>query len=435
MRFFRHITCLLLIAGLAILSTPVLAQGADDHPADRIMVTRHFTGIWDQVDQQSQGIALQVVEQLDDSRRAVAYWYTYGDDRKTAWYIGIGDLVANRVEMELFESTDVGFMQEKAPGVDPVNRIGTMTITFESCQIGEVSFETNQPEVGSGSFRIERLLEVMNTHCSGGISDDMHADAMFGAQVVELTASRNGITGDGYARYEDFPGHSEFTVHVQGLPDGDYRLFVGTEDRGALLVSGGSGELRFASPAEDGKMMLNFDPRGVRIEVRDAEGAILSSFDELLEMDYHHHAGMGGSDGDHNFDCEYGPGSGHGMGGMEGMHHCVDDGDSLDIRADLDATAALPGARGSAVWDMNSSRIQFSVEIENVPAGLYTLNVGGENVGVIEAVQMHFGVYGHIAFRDPESYGMRHLDFEPRGETIRVLQEDSVILEADFPVE
>ena len=77
---------------------------------DGIMVTRHFTGLWDQVDQEAQGITLQVVEQSDGSRRAVAYWFTYGADRKTAWFVAIGDLVENRIEFELYDSTGVGFL-------------------------------------------------------------------------------------------------------------------------------------------------------------------------------------------------------------------------------------------------------------------------------------------------------------------------------------
>lgn len=117
-------------------------------------MTRHFTGLWDQVDQESQGIALPAVEQLDLAGRSVAYWYTYGADRKTAWFIGIGDLIENRIELELYDSTDVGFMQSARPGNDSVHSIGSMTITFDSCQSRTVAFETSHKEIGSGPFRI-----------------------------------------------------------------------------------------------------------------------------------------------------------------------------------------------------------------------------------------------------------------------------------------
>ena len=83
---------------------------------------------------------------------------------------------------------------------------------------------------------------------------------------------------------------------------------------------------------------------------------------------------------------------------------------------------------------MNSDRVEFSVEIEDVPTGSYTLKVAGVEEGVIEAFEMHNGeVYGRIKFRDPESYRREHLDFDPRGQKIEVLQGNGVILDVDFP--
>lgn len=440
-------TCALMSASCMLLSGSILAHGGPGPgaaPAEGIIVTRHFTGIWDQVDHQSQGIALQVVEQSDDSRRAVAYWYTYGSDREATWYIGIGDLVDNRVEMTLYNSSDVGFLQAAVPDIDPVSRIGTMTIAFESCTRGDVTFETNHPEVGTGSFRIVRLLEVMNTHCSGGMSDDMHDDTMFGVQRIELSQAREGVVGNGHARYEDYPGHMEFQVEVAGLPNGRYHLFVGLLDRGEFTVDGGRGEMRFASPAEDGYMLLNFDPRGMQISVRDDQGMVLSSFAGMFEVDSHDQPGgrLGhNTDANHNYDCSAGSGFGHGMsggmgGGMGGMVTCVDEGDSVQIRIDLQNTGVLPNARGQAEWEINSHRVMFSVEIEGLPVEGYPLYVGGNSVGIIDAFQMHGGyVYGHLGFRDPEAYGREHLDFEPRGQKIEVMQGGAVVLEVDFPAE
>ena len=174
-------------------------------------------------------------------------------DRKAAWFVGVGGLIENRIDFNLFESTDVGFMQAAMPGNDSVQSIGTMTIVFDNCDSGTVTYATDHDEVGNGSFRIERLLEVMNTHCTGGISDDMHTDGVFGEQRVELTPARDGITGSGYARYEDYPAHMEFKVEVEGLVDGGYFLFVGMHDRGDFEVSEGHGEMKFSSPAMDTK--------------------------------------------------------------------------------------------------------------------------------------------------------------------------------------
>jgi len=414
-------------------TTVAEAQGQGTSP-EGMIVTRHFTGIWDQVDHEAQGIALQVVDKPEDSRRAVAYWFTYDSDREAVWYVAIGELVDNRIEFQLHESTDVGFLQEAAPGNDSVHSIGTMTIVFDSCQSGEVTYETGHPEVGSGSFRIERLSAVMNTHCTGGISDDMHADTMFGEQYLGLSPAREGIDGSGHARYQDYPDHMEFEVETNGLPDGTYHLYMGMQDRGEFSVVGGYGAIRFSSPAEDGRHLLNFDPRGMGVEIRDETGAVLSSFGEMMDEDDHH-----GGDVGHHYACDDDSGHGHGPG-MGGMGHdgpdCVDEGDYLEIEVDLDNTGILADAEGEAEWDMNSERVMFAVEIEGIPAGGYALRVDGVEVGTIQAFARHNGeIFGRLGFRDPAVYGMPHLNFDPRGKTIEVLQGESVILEAELPAE
>ena len=437
MKVIRCILATALSFGLLAANANLFAHGSDSGSAmNEFMVTRHFTGSWEQVDEQSQGLSLEVIEQLDDSRRSVVYWYTYGADRKSAWYLGIGDLIDNRITFSLHESKDVGFMQGTDPDREPVESIGTMTVIFDGCDSGSVTFDTDHEEVGSGSFNIRRVSAVMNTHCSGGISDDMHVDGMFGQQRLELTPAREGITGNGHAMYEDFPGHMEFEVDVKGLPDGDYHLYVAMQERGIVSVHDGHGKLEFASPGETGKTMMTFDPRGNHIEIHDEQGVVLSSFGNRFEEDDHGHHGDG--DDDHNYDCQYGPGMGGGMGGHMGggMHDCVDEGDFVEIEVDLENTGVLLDAEGEAEWEMNSNRVEFSVEVEDVPVGSYTLKVGGNEVGIIEAFEMHDGdVYGHIKFRDPETLGRGHLDFEPRGEKIEVFKGDSIILEVDFPLE
>lgn len=430
MKAVRFLIANALIVGLSLIATPAVSHVAGSGADDNFMVTRHFTGAWDQVDQESQGILLEVIEQTDGARRAAAYWFTYGSDRKSAWYLGIGDLVDERIEFELFESSDVGFMEAASGGNDTVQSIGTMSIVFENCDTGFVSFETTHEEVGSGSFDISRVSEIMNTHCSGGISDDMHSNVDFGEQRLELTSAREGISGEGHATYNDYPGHMEFEVEVEGLVDGDYQLYVGMQDRGTLTVENGHGKLEFRSPGETGIMLLTFDPRGMDIEIHDNQGVVLSSFDNRFEQrQYGHHGGGGSGPG---YDCDNMHGPGLGMHG--GMRDCVDGDDFVEIEVDLTNTTALPDARGEAEWKMNSERVEFSVEIEDVPVGVYSLRVGGTEVGSIDAREMRFGdVFGRIRFRDPESFGGFHLDFEPRGQKIEVMQESTVILETEFP--
>jgi hypothetical protein len=108
MKIIGLLSSVALAVGLVASTTQLVAHetGPGGSP-ERLIVTRHFTGVWDQVDQEAQGIALEVIEQFDDSRRAVGYWFTYGADRKTAWFLGVGDLIDDRIEFELYESTNI----------------------------------------------------------------------------------------------------------------------------------------------------------------------------------------------------------------------------------------------------------------------------------------------------------------------------------------
>ena len=397
----RVLNTVLLIAALL----PLCAAAQD------MIVTRHFTGLWDQVEYRSQGINLQIVHQDSGEKRGVAYWFTYGADNQSAWFVGIGPATENRIEMSLYEVSDVGFLE---PGTNiDATQVGTMTIEFSSCNEGEVEFATDIPGVGSGHFDIQRITDVLNTHCSGGISDDTRSDVMSSEQRIGLMSARQGINGSGHADFEERADRTEFSVEAEDLPDGAYRIHVGGVDRGALMISAGIGQTEFRSPVEAGKMLLTFDPRGQRIEVHDGQGAVLTSGDGMFS------GGMGG---------HMGGGDGGGMGGG-GM-----DFGTMEIRVDLDNTGVYPSASGDARLEPRMDRTDFSVQIEDVPAGSYDLSVGGETVGTLQAVLDGDGtVRGELEFRDPVEPGKILLDFDPRGKQIDVLEGSTVILETLFP--
>ena len=428
-------TCTRNLLLLAVMTwLPFVPAVVDDAAADSdLMVTRHFSGLWDQVDHENQGIALQVVHQYDGSRRAVAYWYTYGPDREPDWFMGIGELEENRVEMELYRSSDVGFLQAEDPDMNPVFPVGTMQIEFEDCAKGTVSFETDYGSIGSGSFSIERLAWIHNTQCSGGLSDDFPAGMMQSDQRLALEPVRAGIQGSGHAEFGLAPGHARLDIEVEGLPDGEYRLYFGPHDRGQITVSGGHGEFGLRSPEEAGRGLLSFDPRGQGLEIRDGQGAVLSSGPSRFG------AGPGPQDHDHNFDCSIGPGmgGGHGNGHGGGMHgghpDCVEDGEILEIEVDLANHGVISSAHGEAEWEMTQQHVEFSVHIDGVPAGSYGLRIAGELTGLMETRPMGEAHVGDIRFRDPQRLGDSHLDFDPRGLLIEILQGDTVILSAVFP--
>jgi hypothetical protein len=385
---------------------PALVTGQD------VIVTRNFSGLWDQPEHESQGINLQVIDQDSGDKVGVAYWFTYGDDMESAWFFGVGTAIGNRIEMILYEGSGIGFLEENMPGDDQVLEVGTMEMEFSSCNEGEVKFTTEIENVGSGMFMIERLTELYQTECSGGVSDDTPADVLPTEQRISLVSARAGITGSGHADYEERADRTEFSVEVEDLADGSYRILVGGVDQGELVVVMSIGETEFRSPVETGKILLTFDPRGEVIEVHDGQGAVLTSGDSVFE---------GGDD------------NGGDNGGGDNGGSDLDFGEAM-IEVELDNTGVFPLASGDAKLEPRADRTDFSVEIEDVPEGSYDLRVGGNTVGTIQAVMIQDGsIQGELEFRNPVEPGKLPLDFDPRGQQIDVLDGGTVILETLFP--
>jgi hypothetical protein len=384
--------------------------------AQDLIVTRNFTGLWDQPEHESQGINLQIIDQAGGEKAGVAYWFTYGDDMKSAWYVGVGPIIDNRIEMVLYGASNIGFLQANEPGNDRVQAIGSMVMEFSSCDEGVAAFSTDIADVGSGTFQIERLSDLHNSRCSGGISDDTPADALIDEQRIALRPARLNINGSGHADFKRRPDRTEFSVEVEDLADGKYQIYVGGVDRGALVVKMGIGETEYRSPAEPGKILLTFDPRGKEITVRDRRGAVLTSGDSTFSGDDSSGGSGGGDDNS----------GGSGGGGL--------DGGDTEIEVELNNTGVFPAASGDAKLKSRDDRTDFSVEIEDVPEGSYALRIGGEVVGTIQVVMMPDGsIEGELEFRNPVEPGKILLDFDPRGQQIEVLRGSTVVLETLFP--
>ena len=389
-------TAIFLLLSVLILPLSVMA--------DDVMVTRHFTGLWDQPEHESQGINLQIIDQDSGDKVAVAYWYTYDDNMESAWFLAAGPVRENRIEMVLYEGQGIGFLESDMEGNDRIVEVGSLEMEFSSCTEGTATFSTTLPSVGSGSFPVERFTDLFNTSCSGGISDDTPANVLGTEQRIGLSPARDGSLASGHADFEERPDRTEFSVEVEDMTDGNYRIIVGGVDRGGLVVTMGVGETEFRSPVEAGKVLLAFDPRGQTIEVHDDQGVVLTSDDSVID---------GGGDNGGGSDIDFG---------------------TVEIEVDLSNTGVYTLASGDAKLEPRDDRTDFSVEIEDVPVGDYTLRVGGNVVGTITVVQLADGsVEGELEFRNPVEPGKVLLDFDPRGQQIDVLEGSTIILEVMFP--
>jgi hypothetical protein len=381
--------------------------------ASNLLITRSFSGVWNQPDQESQGVILQIGEQIDElgepKKVGVAYWFTYGEDLQTTWFLGVGDVNGNEINMTLYTAFNIEFMAENIEGDANVEEVGTLDLVFRNCNQGDATFSTEPEVIGSGEFRIKRLTSIYNSRCSGGISDDTPSDAKPLKLEVLLQPARDDISGSGKAKFWERADRSDFHVEAEDVQDGTYKLEVCSKDRGELVVAGGEGEIEFRTPENDSKPLLNFDPRNCLIELLDGMGVALTTGDAVLSEK---------TKGNKDDDDEDG-----------------DESDTTSIKVDLVSSGEIEGAEGELEYEIDGDERKFEVEIENVPAGLYSLVVAGVPVHDIEVVEEDDKTKGNLKFTNPQKVETLLLDFDPRGEIVEVFQDNALILDALFPDE
>ena len=264
--------------------------------ASKPLITSSFSGIWDQPEQESQGIILQIGEQAEDEKVGIAYWFTYGPDLNTAWYLGIGPVTGNKISMTLYTASDIGFMAANLEGDESVIPVGTLDLEFHNCNKGSASYTFDEVlsedvvivEAESGEFPIKRISSIYHQRCSGGLSDDTPKDAESLDLSVNLLPVAEDSSASGKAKFWERTERIDFKVEVEDLEDGAYTLEIcgGTEKavQFEMPVAEGEGELEFRSPLgdEDDKLDLNFDPRDCKIELLSGEEVVLTSGDEVL---------------------------------------------------------------------------------------------------------------------------------------------------------
>jgi hypothetical protein len=370
--------------------------------AGDLVVTRYFSGLWDQTHHESQGIVLQIIDQEEDGApKAVAYWFTYGEDLGTAWYMAIGHVEGDQVLMELYTAYGVEFLQDDVVEVNPVEAVGTLTLWFKNCNKGTASYTMGEDV---GEFDISRLAALYNSRCSGGISDNTPSDAKPLMLEVALLPPADDMAGKGKARFWERSDRTDFHVSAEDLTDGDYEIHVCGINEGSLIIADDEGATRFRSPEADGKLNLTFDPRDCLIEVQQAGTVYLTSGENVLA------------------EKEKGP-----------KDKGPKDNDKTEVSAELQSTGLIDGAEGEVEYEVGADEAEFEVEFKGVPAGTYGFFVDGTQHGgdIVVAVD---GDKAKLKFSDPQKDGSELLTFVPWDAMMEIRDgSNNVVLEVAFP--
>lgn len=233
-----------------------------------------------------------------------------------------------------------------------------------------------------------------------------------------LNLPSTGVDADGTARARlrvRENARKDFSIEVEGVPAGDYELVANDNVAGVIRVlnsaNGTEGEIEFNAGDDhpDGELPLTFDPVGAHIVIR--QGATVY-FDGVFSSSSGGTGTTGGS-------------------GNNGSNVVFPPETAGKIEENLTRTGVISGASGDAKYEIrDNGRRKFSVEIEDVPTGDYSLRVGGDHRGTIRVVTVVGGTEGEIEFNygDDHPDGELPLTFDPRGKLIEVVNDSGTVI-------
>jgi hypothetical protein len=377
--------------------------------AGAITVTREFAGSWYDPAHSGHGFNFEIVG-TGSSKRILSAWYTYDNAGNPVWISAVGPVVGDGAQLDAWTTSGGAFGNSFDPANIQVEPWGSLTVRFSSCTQGTVQFNPDNPAFASGSMPITRLSMPYNSSCSGGISGDSSTTSSFGTIVQFMTNTGVVPAAQGKLKFDEMPSRTEFSAEAEDLPIGAYALFVDGVQRGTINVAaaatGSNGELEFRSPVEPGKVLLDFDPRGKLVQIRQGSTVFLSA--TLGTTAAPPPPPPGGGSGSPPF------------------------GDAI-YRLSVEPSGN-DGPELKARLEQRTSRVDFNVELEDLPVGNYGLKIGGIDHGTIIVSAVPGGTEGEREFRNPSEPGHDLLDFDPRGLFVDITSSTgSVVLSGLFP--
>ena len=389
------------------LITFALAAALGAGNAEAVTITREFSASWHDPTHIGHGFSLEVIEG-PLGKTLVAFWFTHDLQGKPMWLVGSGPVEGEKALVDAYEAKGGAFTNGFAPGAIQQTPWGALEFTFTDCNTGSVRYVPDAAGLPSGVMPLTRLTKLYGSDCSGGISDDRKANTADQRVVQYFNNTGVHSQASGKTRFEQRSDRTDFQVEVERLPVGEYALSVGgavvADLTVAMIGTVARGEVEFRSPAEPGHPLLDFDPREQSIDILQGAVVVLSTT-------------LGGATGGDN-------------GGTTGGAPPVgNDEYRLVIEQFND------GPEMQAELERRPTRVEFKVELEDVPVGDYQLMVGGVDRGTLSVVDVPGGTEGELEFRSPEDATHLPLDFDPRGQVVRLSGVAGFVIEGVFPTE
>jgi hypothetical protein len=374
-------------------------------PAMAFKVGSSITGWWEQPDQQSHGLIISTSQLPDGTQRGVVFWAHYDSEGNATWLLGEGPLGSDSINADLYEVGGVAFMQEAGSVPSPEQKIGELVVSFSDCNTGEATYSTST--IGQGSFRVSRLTRLAGLACSGGITDDI--PPTIEAQKIEanLIPATGYESADAEAEWLLVPGNAKFEVSIENVAAGEYSVIVDGVEQGTIDVqpdgsdSVPEGDIEFFSPQRGYHPLLNFDPRGKLVQI--VSGGIT-----IAAVTFPTESQVIGIE----------PEEGEG---------------EVELKQRMTNAGTYPQGEAEVKYEAFGSESELEIEIENIPAGDYSVVVDTVSKGTITVVEKPNGdLEGDLEFRSPAEAGYVLLDFEPRGALIEILDGSTAVFYTTF---
>jgi len=215
------------------------------------------------------------------------------------------------------------------------------------------------------------------------------------SRIKEITALVPTVLAAGgkcEARYRREDGRSKFKIEIENTPMGDYDLFVAGIPRGTIMVDGeGRGKIKFDTEPSPPKLLLDFDPRNLAIDVlRNGDvyfsGVMTAQIKRVNQCKFRNSVNLLASTG-----------------------------------ADVDASAEVE------FETEDDCEREFKVEVEDLPVGDYDLIVAGVERGTINVADTASGTRGELEFSsDTDETGKLLLNFDPKDKVVKIKQGSTV---------
>jgi hypothetical protein len=147
-------------------------QGKGDLPDN---VGSGISGTWFDPTHDGEGWLIEVIDPIT----ALVYWFTYDDQGRQAWNLGVGNLKGNQIVVKQpVEAEGTEFGSTFNPNDVVRTKWGGYVFTFTDCNNGRMSYG-NQKGLGFGDFEIVRLTAINNVNCTA-FNGDLAPDNTLG---------------------------------------------------------------------------------------------------------------------------------------------------------------------------------------------------------------------------------------------------------------